>query len=225
MTVPTTPIYGLPHEQGVTVPGRTLTGGPSGEDPILAEAVEDELERVDAAVADVQDAVSRGWVPIASGEETGSFTIDLTAGGRYPPGTFSIIEIFYRGSLSTETGLQNRVNGDNTPNLHRRGWTVQATSSTNFVENEANDGTAWRIARWSTATANTAHVRIFETNRLSILSMQATATRVATGTTLRHRTEAQGDLNESRLLDSIQVFTVVGSITAMTWHAVGYRAP
>src|SRR5690554_4979148 len=184
--VPLTPVYGLPHERGASLPGRTLTGGPTGEDPVLAEAVEAELQRVDGDVQDVRQALDRGWIPIASGEETGSFTIDLTAGGVYPAGTFSLVQIFYRGSLSEETWLQNRVNGDNTSNLHRRGWTVQATSSGNFVYNDASDGTAWRIARWSSGAANNAMVTIFETDRLSVLSMQATGVRVGSGPTIRH---------------------------------------
>lgn len=46
--MPQTPIYGLPFENPSDLPGHSVTGGPMGDQPILAEAVEDELARIDA---------------------------------------------------------------------------------------------------------------------------------------------------------------------------------
>ena len=57
--VPVTPVYGLPYERWAGLSGRTLTGGPTGEDPILAEAVEAELQRVDGDVQDTNDALTQ----------------------------------------------------------------------------------------------------------------------------------------------------------------------
>lgn len=52
--MPSTPIYGLPFEQTPTdEPGHSLHGGQAGTDPILAEAVEAELARIDAAAQQV----------------------------------------------------------------------------------------------------------------------------------------------------------------------------
>lgn len=57
--MPQTPVYGLPFESPGDLPGHTLDGGPVGDQPILAEAVEAELSRVDGAIQDASDALAQ----------------------------------------------------------------------------------------------------------------------------------------------------------------------
>ena len=57
--MPETPIYGFPFEHPVDdEPGHTLDGGSLGTEPILAQEVEDELERIDGGITDLQTALA-----------------------------------------------------------------------------------------------------------------------------------------------------------------------
>jgi hypothetical protein len=222
--VPSTTVYDLPFEHEDDQPLHSLTGGSSGTEPILAEEVETELIRIDADVAAVQDAVAVGWRPIIAGTETGNFTIDLTASGEFPAGTFDLIQVRFRGSLSEESYLQVRVNGDSTADLHRRAsWLISSVDGS-VIDPHSADGTTWRIAQWSTGVSNTGQIIIYNTDVSSILSCDASGFRASAGTTLRRRTEAHGFLTSARLLSSLTVFPVAGAVTACRWWAQGYRA-
>lgn len=56
--MPTTPVFGLPFEDASEQPGYTLTGGSSGLDPILAEAVEAAIATINASIQTALDALS-----------------------------------------------------------------------------------------------------------------------------------------------------------------------
>ena len=221
--MPSTPTYGLPFEAPGDLPGHTLDGGPVGDQPILAEAVESELLRIDGDVADLQAEVARGWTPIGSGNESSNFTIDLTAGGKFPAGTFEVMRLYMRGSLSTDgTLVQVRVNSDTTSGMHRAGWMI-FTPSTGATEGDVRDATSWPVAQWSTANVGLAEVTIFNTHISTQLGYRANGYRGGS-TSARRVFEAGGDLLNSRLINSLQVFPFTGGITACRWWVEGFRS-
>lgn len=52
---PFEPVYGLPYEAASDLPGWSLTGGPDGDQPVLAERVASQLRRLDDLVQALQD--------------------------------------------------------------------------------------------------------------------------------------------------------------------------
>ena len=223
--VPVTPVYGLPYERWAGLSGRTLTGGPTGEDPVLAEAVEAELQRVDGDVQDVRQALDRGWIPIASGFETGNFPIDFTRGGDFPPGHFEMIRLYFRGSHSTLGYLNFRINNDTQPEMHRRNWIVVDAATHSTIEHDADTATSWRAGRFSENFACTSEVLLQNTHQETRLSYQAVGQRPASGPTVTQWFRGWGDLDSPRLVTFVQCFPSSGSIAQMWWRAEGWRSP
>lgn len=54
--MPFEPIYGLPYEAPSDVPGWSLTGGPEGDQPVLAERVAAQLRRLDDLMQALTDS-------------------------------------------------------------------------------------------------------------------------------------------------------------------------
>jgi hypothetical protein len=98
--VPSTPVYGLPYEKAAEAPGRTLRA----PGPILAEAVETQLQRVDddlatvgADVAQLQAVVqpTTGWTvftPSITGHGSATFS---TLTGRWRSLGFLVAHVVY----------------------------------------------------------------------------------------------------------------------------------
>ena len=219
--MPLIPPYGL------RVPEKSDQPDVAGDMLNLGEDVRDQLVRVDNDIAEIQTELGRGWVPIDSGEEDGNFTIDLTAGGKFPAGTFSLIRIYFRGSTSADgVRVQARVNEDTTPELHLRAWQVVNTNSGAIVDSlEGNnpDVTSWPFAYWSSAASCNAQMLIYRTDVPSILSMEATSYRAASGANARHIGTFRGHLAEPRLLHSLRIFPFTGVINDCLWWAEGFR--
>lgn len=123
-TDPTTEIYGWPYETINQAPGRTLNGGLSGADPILARAIEADVNRIEtasvtsvAAVAADIDALAetfaaRGVQRIAT-LDTGSGT--NTTEFTNIPQTYRDLMITWRGQSDGSgeiDALAVRFNGD-----------------------------------------------------------------------------------------------------------------
>lgn len=53
--MPFEPEFGLPYEAGSDLPGWSLTGGPDGSQPVLAEAVAAQLRRLDNLIQGITD--------------------------------------------------------------------------------------------------------------------------------------------------------------------------
>ena len=78
--MPFEPIYGLPYEAPSDVPGWSLTGGPEGDQPILAERVAAPLRRLDDSMQELADSF-----------------------GSYPP----MIQAGYAASIALDTSVTN----------------------------------------------------------------------------------------------------------------------
>lgn len=144
--MPTTPIYGFPTPEPGDPPNVPL------DMQDLAESIENELVRVDNDIQNVADMAAdaaRGWRPITNGiiNNAPNFDIDLTNGGQFPPGTFSLMRFWLQGSLDAEGYVWARVNNIN-GTTHRWGQdTVQYNDGSR--NNNRNNGTAqWQVARW-----------------------------------------------------------------------------
>lgn len=90
--MPFEPTYGLPFEAGSDIPGWSLTGGPDGDQPVLAEAVAAQLRRIDDLVQALTDRLS-------------IYPSRIQAGGGSITPTTTIVNTFYnadyyRGTLA-----------------------------------------------------------------------------------------------------------------------------
>ena len=222
--MPTTTPDGLPYETlDDGEPTRTLNGGRSGTADILAIKAQEALTDIRVTAESAADAAARGWVPIGSGEETGNFAVDFTGGGEFPLRHFSMIRIYFRGSLDDVNYLNFRINNDATTDMHRRNWILWAASSGNVVDNGADDATSWRAGQFSPNFGCNTIVTLFNTHQHTRLSYQADGFRPASGTTVRQFFKGGGDLADERSAEFVQVFPASGSISQMWWYAEGFR--
>ena len=228
--MPLTPVYGLPYEAPGDQPLHSLTGGSSGTEPILAEAVEAELQRIDGDIAglvtDIEEA-ALGWVPIGAGEQSNvsAFVIDVTAGGKYPAGTFQLLRLYLRGQMDgTSQWVTLNINDSLTSESHRTSWLLYDAEGT-LDENGINDGTTWRVAFWSgSLIGNVAQVTLYATDVPAFVSYEATGTMIASGATASRKSLTWGRLNENRLVSSLRVGRVGSSnISSCRWWLEGWR--
>ena len=220
--MPSTTPYGFEFESLTDgEPTRTLNGGSAGTDPILAEQVNDEIQRVDSDLQELQEAVSRGWEDItpAGGQViTDETVIDI------PPETYDMIRVTIRGSLDGEGYVSLRINNDSTPELHRRAWTVWQINDGSVATSGADDTTVWRMARWSTAPNNIAWCTIYNTDVSSFLTMEGQGFRAAAGLATRERTEFYGALSATRLLSSLRFGGFLANVDSVRVWIEGHRA-
>src|SRR5690606_11469539 len=127
--MPQTVPDGFEFEQFPTdEPGRTLHGGHAGDSPILAEQIQSKFVTTDSQLADLSARVAAledgtggaGWIPIISGSNSGaSFSIDLTAGGKFPsPPLWSVVQIYMRVDLDAAGEVRIAIHGENNHTLH-----------------------------------------------------------------------------------------------------------
>lgn len=232
--MPQTPVYGLPFEAPGDLPGHTLDGGPAGAEPILAEAVEAELSRIDDDVADLQAEVARGWTPIDSGEETSPpdsvFIIDCTRGGQFPAGTFSAMRLRMRGHLDGSSSLITvRVNSDLTTDLYRQRWTILDGTGSVRQSQGAVDSTVWRIGIWGSLTGNVLEALFINTDQPSFVGYHAWCTKHSGVEAENYEMTAGGRLNQNRLVESLRIGTTnvpgwtSNNFVTVRWWLEGYR--
>lgn len=92
--MPFEPIYGLPFEAGSDLPGWSLTGGPDGDQPVLAERVAAQLRRLDDALQGLQDAfgIYPDLVQAGIGTVTPNVSVSTTFyNANYWRGTTSVV--------------------------------------------------------------------------------------------------------------------------------------
>lgn len=125
--MPLTPVYGLPYEAPGDQPLHSLTGGSSGTEPILAEQVEAQLQRIDDDIAelvgvtipDLQLAASRVTVLDVIDAGNGTNTTEFVN----IPQTYRDLIIHWRGASDGSGELDSlalRFNGDSGNNYVSR---------------------------------------------------------------------------------------------------------
>lgn len=164
--MPQTPVYGLPFEAPGDLPGHTLDGGPVGDQPILAEAVEAELSRVDGEIADMaadlSDLSTRTMLldqQVLSGQIGSGTNVAVPAILR---GSFRAytLRVFggIDGTLNPSTPLVVRINGDDSTVYRSSAYAVNCSTGA-FDVTYANTGNAFpRCGFMSNINGNVAEI-------------------------------------------------------------------
>ena len=166
-------------------------------------------------------------MPIGDGAEdtVGFFDIDLTAGGRFPAGTFALIRFHAHGSLDDEGFVWARVNNDTTGSDHRWGYKTEEFASGEVVDFDRSAGAGqWQVGHWST-TACSLELTLIGTHVSQNVQFRSESSR-AGGTTDHVITRAAGRLMVSQLVDSLRVAGSIGDssqFTTLRWWVEGYR--
>lgn len=115
--------YGLPYEAGSDLPGWSLTGGPDGSQPVLAEAVAAQLRRLDNLVQGLTD-------------QFGVFPTSIQAGTASITPATNIVNTFYNANYFRGTVVVNFAQAFDatpavtlTPNTTVPGVVIEATVS------------------------------------------------------------------------------------------------
>jgi hypothetical protein len=218
-------------------PGRTLTGGQAGLSPILAEQVQAKVSDTDATLAALASRVAAledgtggvGWMPIAAGQNNGAtFSIDLTAGGKYPtPPRWDTVKVHMRYHLTAVQRVLLRINGDS-DSVYRSGWTaLDAEGNIDVPESgfEAT-GTSWSIGWGSTFSTNNLEFTLFHAFAdPGLVNFQCTSVRQSTNATSHRYTVASGALASGGKTPNSLQFLVTGgaSFNQSWWSAQGLR--
>lgn len=206
---------GFPIETAADRPLVTLSGGPTGgESPLLAEVVQAKVSTFDASIASLAARVAAledgtggvGWIPIATAHESGSnFSIDLTAGGKFPdPPQWSMVRVHMRLDLTAAEFVSMRVNSDSS-SIYRSGVVPIRSDAAFGAESTHLDGVSrWAIGRAATVSTNNLELLLFHTAGSNLLNFQCTSTRqsgsdVAHGFNLGWGSLTSGALNPSSL--------------------------
>lgn len=235
-----TPIYGLRFQELNDPPN----GAKLGRE--LAFDVEDELSRIDGDVSTNTSAISsldsrvttnenditdlkKGWNFIGQATETtNAFTIDLTAGGQYPAGTFNMMKINIEGTLDSGNDLlAGRVNATNSSNYFR-GYTRRRFSDGGLAGSNVALANAFALGWWSAFDGNHTELTFYDTDTASALPMQGVGMRAgADGFPNNMESVHTGGILDSLtlLMDSLLVFAPSGGMSLGTnrWRAWGWR--
>lgn len=234
-----TPIYGLRFQELNDPPD-----GPSlGED--LALDVEDELQRIDSNVSsndsDISSLQSRvttnendiadlkkGWNFIDSGRESTDFSIDLTAGGAYPAGTFRMIKI-HLDDLRLDAGnswIVFRLNSLAGATDYSRGWHGESFDGTTTTRNSSNSSDRGVAGYVSAQRGNVLDIVLYRTHELSDVPVKGESRRGAPDGFDGNREWmlTTNVLNTDILVDTIDFFaTSTPVIAEANWYAEGFR--
>lgn len=171
-----------------------------------------------------------GWNHIASGEETTDFTIDFTDGGRFPAGTFSMLEIRIEPVMVTGNDfIVGAVNGISTTDFHNRSWLGKdfSTDGTTSKRTSSSSGTRWAIGYVSAQDGGLSKFWIADTDRASKLPMQGASNRGAPAGFEANREWMTfwGSVASDTLISSLDIFTTSSSVSFAKWYAMGYWVP
>lgn len=240
--MPSTPQYGLPFEALADEPGHSLHGGQLGTDPILAEEVETELERIDTDVTNLGDRTTAieqngvlGWTHIDWGVNVGSnFNIDVTKGGVFPAGTFGMLRLSGRWAVDGLGTVRLRINdetGIHNYSFFARDVEGELSGSDPDPDDHGTQENAnqWVIARGAGDESQTFICTIFRTESASTCPMQSTFTRPFFSLPSNSQWGmAWGDLSESKLITSLNVRPFsddANQFLSISWYLEGYKIP
>lgn len=207
--MPQTSVYGWEIEAPGEQPGRTLTGGQSGTSPVLAEQIEDDVNRIETTlIGDLKSrvtaleaiAAATRWRHISQGTHSGgNFTIPVPAG-------YEMLHLHLWGDLDADGAVQLRINGDTAAGLHRQGYVVQdSVTPPNDDDSDFIEDTAWFLANWGAVEGNTVDVTVFETSAGNRVAYQAYGGRQSPNATSHRRTHSAGRLEGDRVVSSLEV--------------------
>lgn len=221
-----TPVYGWPYEHPVNdQPGITLSGGEFGTEPILAEAVEEDVSRIDSGLSAVDDRLTvvegfgrPSWVQIQSGAAAGvsGFTI-----ADIPVATYSRVRLTLWGDATTASDpIRLTINDDLTAAMHKSGLLVRDAAGT-LISNTYADATRWNIAQWGTGDGCSAVIEIINTHVASVCAFMAQGERIGGSATAHTISRSWGRISSPRLLESLRVSAPLSGTFAANWWLEG----
>jgi hypothetical protein len=227
----------FPFEVVGDQPGISLHGGLSGTEDILAEVVQDKFVTTDTTLSDLTARVTAletgtggaGWIPIDFGSDSGaSFSIDLTAGGKFPsPPLWNMVRFHMRVDLDAVGTVSCRVNGDADSVYTAGSSVVDAENNFDAVNWYFPGSSSWRIAHLSTISTGNLILTLFRTDaNPGLISFQCESARMSsTDGSVHRRTHAWGALTSAKTLSSMQFFAVDGAMSFVNavWWAEGLR--
>lgn len=193
----------------------------------MANPVQDFNENYDI-IEKTLNRVERGWNYIdgrVSGSGSGNFVIDITKGGRFPVGTFKMIQIYLQGNMSIDNGaLGARINEDSTTIYVGR----RIVFGCNGDVDQVNESTSpqWVGPRWDNSTHGIAILTLFKTDVLSRVPMIWEGGRPDTTLTSRSISVCSGVLTADRLVDRVQIVSASGggsTPNSVRWRVKGLR--
>lgn len=203
----------------------------------LAEQIQAKFAASDAAQASLADRVAAlengtggaGWIPISEGTSSGaSFTVDLTAGGKFPsPPSWTRINIFMRVDLSAVGNVHVRINGDSDA-VYRHGSAMIDSEIPASFDSEnwaSSSSTSWAVGQMSMISTGVIDMDIFHAHAApGLMSFQSRASRQSDDGTFHRHVLASGSLTAAKTATSL-VFYPSGATTFETawWRAIGLR--
>lgn len=223
--MPNTPIYGFPFEVPSDQPGETLHGGVPPSSDILAEEVEEELDRVENSVVAGIDArliaveaaiVGVRWRGINEGTQTGAgdFTITVPAG-------YERLKLTLVGDLSGQGQVNLRINGSSATDYSWGFIAYDSAGAQDFAQSNFSS-TAWKLAEWSSVESNTIIVDIMPSDGTMNPSYQSSATQIATGDTTMRTQRAWGKFAGDVAITSLTVQDNTTDFATIQWWLEGY---
>lgn len=204
--MPNTPIYGLPFENPSEQPGITLHGGVPPSSPILAEEVEEELQRIDTDVTNLgiqfQDAVV-----ILDAIDTAGLSLS-TATMSVPSG-YNNLMIMWHGNHngSGRVSLMARFNGDTGNNYGRQGCYADSNNWT-FDNAEVSVG-ATRVGYIGSALRSGGTIWIENVESGSVPICHGQGMHAITGARVMH--QAGGSWSGTPPITSVTIGPLTGS--------------
>jgi hypothetical protein len=237
--MPSTPIYNLPTEHpDDDQPGISLHGGPLGTEPILAEAVETELERIDTDLADALNRLALleagtslpGWTPIQSGTSgaVAEFDIDLTDGGRFGIGAFELIRLHMRHDLNADGYVNVRINND-TAAVYRNARLVHDSLGNLDDSGHSSALNRWQLGPGGTNSTNNFTAIFFHMSGNFSHGFQSHGMQPSNTDSVHRIAEHWGSLTAalSAAPSTLRIFASDGatSFSNSWWWCEGYRLP
>lgn len=218
--MPTTPLgVWYPGPNDTFPPGFSGAEGGTGWFEQLAESVDDAIE----------DYVGPGWGHIAAGTVNAAApSIDVTAGGAFPAGTFAMVRLHFRGGFSTGSDFMSmRINGS-TDAINTWGTYVIGGDQAFKANSTGEGGALARLGHMGAPTAaQSMELTIYNTDVSSQCPWKSETTRFSTTVGTHRHSVGWGALDADRLLSSIQIRAVdLGARNVVgRWWLEGYLQP
>lgn len=204
----------------------------------LAEALDTKISDLDATISDLQSRTAAledgtggaGWIPIATGSDSGStFSVDLTAGGKFPsPPLWNLVRVHMRADLDAAGEIRLQINGDG-DSVYRSGAAMfDAESPANSDPSNWHrfDQPTWSIAHLSTISTGNLILTLFHTAaNPGLINFQCTSARQSDDANVHRQTIASGSLTSAKTPTSLLFRTGAGATEYVDawWWAEGLR--
>lgn len=191
---------------------------------------ETNVDKIDAVGSDLEYSVG-GWTYIghnnAGERNVGTVNIDVTADGKFPAGTFSMLRLYMRYDLNSAGEFVSlRLNGDTSGSNYFSGRT-QYDAAGNFVDaGYSNPLSRFVIGVGGTISTNNLICTLYNTHQNDLTSFRGTAVRQSDSATAHwimfahgRRATNIGPITELNL-------TVFGDqFVYMVWWLEGFKVP